>query len=62
MNPLRTRSRFPTTVETGRLEKLRALSKATHVPMSRLMDEALDALFYVNERKDNDHTDRQQRT
>lgn len=51
MNPLRSRTRFPTTIETDRLERLRALSEETHVPMSRLMDEALDHLFRHEDQK-----------
>lgn len=45
MNELKNRTRFPSTIETNKLERLRHLSHETAVPMSRLMDEALDLLL-----------------
>lgn len=45
MSDLKTRARFPSTIDKQYLTTLRALSKQTRVPMSSLMDEALELLF-----------------
>lgn len=42
---LKTRVRFPSTINKENLETLRNLSKQTRIPMSVLMDEALEYLF-----------------
>lgn len=45
MSQLKTRERFPSTIDKNYLAILRQLSKTTRVPMSTLMDEALELLF-----------------
>lgn len=45
MSQLKTRERFPSTIDKNYLAILRQLSKTTHIPMSTLMDEALELLF-----------------
>lgn len=45
MSQLKTRERFPSTIDKNYLEILRHLSKTTRIPMSALMDEALELLF-----------------
>lgn len=45
VNDLRTRVRFPSTLNKENLENLRALSKETRIPMSALMDQGLELLF-----------------
>lgn len=45
MSDLKTRARFPSTIDKQYLTTLRALSKQTRVPISSLMDEALELLF-----------------
>lgn len=49
MNELKNRTRFPSTIATNKLDRLRHLSHETAVPMSRLMDEALDLLLEKRE-------------
>lgn len=45
MSQLKTRERFPSTIDKNYLTILRHLSKTTRIPMSTLMDEALELLF-----------------
>lgn len=45
MAALKKRGRFPSTIDNEYLEKLRELSDRTHIPISKLMDMALELLF-----------------
>lgn len=45
MNDLKNRTRIGTTVENELLEKFRELAKETKIPMSKLLDEAIDDLI-----------------
>jgi hypothetical protein len=45
MSDLKTRVRFPSTIKKVNLDGLRELSDETRIPMSKLIDEALEDLF-----------------
>lgn len=45
MSDLKTRVRFPSTIKQTNLDGLRDLSDKTRIPMSKLIDEALEDLF-----------------
>lgn len=44
MSDLKTRTRIGNTLDTNLLEKLKELSNITRIPMSRLLDEAVEDL------------------
>lgn len=45
MSDLKTRTRIGNTIDTNLLEKLKELSSLTRIPMSRLLDEAIEDLI-----------------
>jgi metal-responsive CopG/Arc/MetJ family transcriptional regulator len=45
MSDLKTRTRIGNTLDTNLLEKLKELSTITRIPMSRLLDEAVEDLI-----------------
>ena len=45
MSDLKTRTRIGNTLDTNLLEKLKELSNVTRIPMSRLLDEAVQDLI-----------------
>jgi metal-responsive CopG/Arc/MetJ family transcriptional regulator len=45
MSDLKTRTRIGNTLDKNLLEKLKELSNATRIPMSRLLDEAVEDLI-----------------
>ena len=45
MSDLKTRTRIGNTLDTHLLQKLKALSASTRIPMSRLLDEAVGDLI-----------------
>ncbi|MCC3359674.1 ribbon-helix-helix domain-containing protein [Bacillus sp. REN16] len=45
MSDLKTRTRIGNTLDTALLHKLKELSKSTRIPMSRLLDEAIEDLI-----------------
>ena len=45
MGDLKTRTRIGNTLNTNLLEKLKELSSSTRIPMSRLLDEAVEDLI-----------------
>lgn len=51
MSDLKTRIRIGNTLETNLLKELKELSKQSRIPMSRLLDEAVNDL--INKHKDN---------
>ena len=49
-NELKNRARFATAVEKGLLDRLKELSAATRIPLSRLLDEAIKDLLEKHQR------------
>lgn len=50
---LKNRVRYTSTIAKENMEKLKELSEATRIAISKLMDEALEDLFDKHEKKPN---------